>query len=451
MTSCLARDRERRLAGVRGGRVWLAGAIALAAFGCDGPPFEWRARFSSPDDADRTRAITAKILRGGCRGEEVAYEETFRTESSAASAPPELEDGHYGFSIVALDASCRVVATGCVETDLPLPSKEEHPSLVVILTTASSTSSCERGCVDGICGGAMDAAADAPRDGNRDTDADGDTRFDAAECESNSDCRDEPQCTLDMCVEGKCTHTPNDSQCRTENPCQQGYCDATLGCLMRLVNGECPGGGACVDGRCCTAVETMCRSRRDEDCDGLIDCADPNCEALSCGFADEICDSGSCVCTREYEMDCTDDTDDDCDGTVDCADSDCDEERCGPHGVICVAGACVCPTGPVEICPGSVEMNGVDDDCDGEVDCEDSDCIAGCPTCADLGCSVGDGGTQYCEQYVQTCMGPARCVERPPSCPTTGVAVCGCDGRPYVNSCWANQAGVDVAHSGDCP
>jgi hypothetical protein len=64
--------------------------------------------------------------------------------------------------------------------------------------------------------------------------------------------------------------------------------------------------------------ESACNDGLDDDCDGLVDCADPDCGGLSCG--------AGCVCAggKKKETDCTDMADNDGDNLVDCADvADC--------------------------------------------------------------------------------------------------------------------------------
>jgi len=86
-----------------------------------------------------------------------------------------------------------------------------------------------------------------------------------------------------------------------------------------------------------------CSNEVDDDLDGLVDCADDDCE-----------DAASCV------EDCDNGSDDDLDGLVDCEDADCMEAE-------------VC----LEDCG-----NGSDDDFDGLFDCDDPDCEGDedCPT-----------------------------------------------------------------------
>jgi hypothetical protein len=87
---------------------------------------------------------------------------------------------------------------------------------------------------------------------------------------------------------------------------------------------------------------------------------------------------------------CSDGWDDDCDGDVDCADSDCSAD---PACIVC--GDFVCSPGETECnCPGDCGVppvneiglcaDGLDNDCDGNTDCDDS---ADCST--DPACSIG--------------------------------------------------------------
>ncbi len=78
---------------------------------------------------------------------------------------------------------------------------------------------------------------------------------------------------------------------------------------------------------------------------------------------------GGCTPTETTELTCDDGLDNDCDGAIDCADSDCaSDPACG--------GGCT-PTEPTEMTCN----DGLDNDCDGFVDCADSDCAAD-PACA---------------------------------------------------------------------
>src|SRR5690606_27715735 len=136
---------------------------------------------------------------------------------------------------------------------------------------------------------------------------------------------------------------------------------------------------------------TSCGDGADEDCDGLVDCADPDCGGAVCGPGGATCTaSGTCPCPSGFtERICGDGNDDDCDGLVDCADADCDGRSCGESGMVCRAGECTCSES-IEFC------NDRDEDCDGVVDdgCP-SDLSFCCPTTLGPFGSAG-GFTEAC-------------------------------------------------------
>lgn len=132
-------------------------------------------------------------------------------------------------------------------------------------------------------------------------------------------------------------------------------------------NQPCAGDRMCVGGGCVCPPGT-------EDCGGA--CVDVQTSLRHCGQCnlacenDELCSAGECVCrTGTRETDCTDGFDDDCDGLVDCADPDCEgatrrcNGSCGAGAETCASGAwgeCVGGSGEAEICG-----DGVDNDCVG--------------------------------------------------------------------------------------
>ena len=137
-----------------------------------------------------------------------------------------------------------------------------------------------------------------------------------------------------------------------------GYRDDTLVNISAVV-GDPPGGceqPAPVIPQCTDGLD----NEEGEEGDGLIDCADPDCET-----------SRWCLFTNFGEQDCTDGIDDDGDSAVDCADADCGSEN---H------------------CRESECDDGEDDDGDGAVDCRDMDCLVDQPdVCGELSCE--DAGT----------------------------------------------------------
>ena len=111
-------------------------------------------------------------------------------------------------------------------------------------------------------------------------------------------------------------------------------------------------------GGTCEATELDCTDGQDEDCDGASDCndsdcaADPACQTASCGNG--TCEAGEDTCGPDWcasdcglptvETTCDDGVDEDCDGQTDCDDSDCSADaacqqptNCNNNGV-CEAG-----------------------------------------------------------------------------------------------------------------
>jgi beta-glucanase (GH16 family) len=84
------------------------------------------------------------------------------------------------------------------------------------------------------------------------------------------------------------------------------------------------------------STETVCDDGLDDDCDGNTDCDDTDCDGhLAC--MPPVCGDGYCAATEDqcncpddcgtppiYETNCDDGIDEDCDGNTDCDDSDCD-------------------------------------------------------------------------------------------------------------------------------
>ncbi len=148
------------------------------------------------------------------------------------------------------------------------------------------------------------------------------------------------------------------------------------------------------------------------------DCANPQAPVFGC-FQGETCDAGGTCVNITGENDCENLVDDDQDGLIDCDDQECfgqpgcpptgwecpgyfydqhpisstcecncgiPDPDCGDAGIVtsdcgineaCVNDACTPSTG--EICD-----NGVNDDGDGQIDCQDVDC-AGLANCPPLG------------------------------------------------------------------
>ena len=180
------------------------------------------------------------------------------------------------------------------------------------------------------------------------------------ECTSAADCAGgEAACALGLCVEGECFELGDHSQCASDE-----WCNPEVGCVLRGT----PTGDA---GPGCPAVETNCADAFDDDCDGLVDCADPDCGGRSCddGNActeDDVCggDGGACAGTP---IECDDD-------------NVCTDDACDP-----ASGACV------------FEPN--------TASCDDGLFCNGADTCAGGACAVHAGPPcdQFCSESARAC------------------------------------------------
>jgi hypothetical protein len=121
----------------------------------------------------------------------------------------------------------------------------------------------------------------------------------------------------------------------------------------------------------CHSTAEVCDNGVDDDCDRLMDCADPDCTGV-----------GSCCSTtpENTQSMCSDNRDNDCSGQKDCADLNCSGTlACCTPNVIGERTTTTC-------------SDGIDDDCDGKIDCADTDC-AGLAACCGIMVTSGGGGT----------------------------------------------------------
>lgn len=124
-------------------------------------------------------------------------------------------------------------------------------------------------------------------------------------CIADGDCDDAAPCTVDACRDGSCTNVPAD--CAVTDKCLVGFCDAAGACATTPVS--CDDSNVCTDDRCdpvtgCSHVvtsnppeakEVSCDDDADNDCDGNIDAADPDCFVCGDGVLQpgEECDDGN--------------------------------------------------------------------------------------------------------------------------------------------------------------
>ena len=128
-----------------------------------------------------------------------------------------------------------------------------------------------------------------------------------------------------------------------------------------------------------------CTDRIDNDCDGQIDCADNDClrvaAAAGCDrdASARITPTANCIWhgPENTTAACTDHVDNDCDGQIDCADNDC-LRVAAAAGCDQDASARITPTancvrrGPENTAAACADR--IDNDCDGQIDCTDNEC-----------------------------------------------------------------------------
>src|SRR5262249_37998522 len=190
-----------------------------------------------------------------------------------------------------------------------------------------------------------------------------------ARCSTATQCDDGDACTTDVCessvcgsfVVPDCKHCTTAADCDDGNTCTTETCDAGV-CGHRAVAGcrPCTTATDCNDGNPCTSdvcgasrsceLTTIAGCRR---CTTATDCDDDN------ACTTDVCAGGVCQahpiegCGAEV---CNDGIDNDGDGKIDCQDEDCAKDP-------------ACVPAPVEICDDCIDNDG-----DGLVDYEDPDC-----------------------------------------------------------------------------
>lgn len=171
-----------------------------------------------------------------------------------------------------------------------------------------------------------------------------------------------------LCSNGSCRCPANQLECpgvgcvdELSDPNNCGLCGR-----------QCAGEQVCINGSCdCENGGILCGSTCVDEQNSVAHCGecDNDCEA------DEFCNAGECTCRGgEREADCSDGVDDDCDDLVDCADPDCHGQTraCQTSGSgMCSMGVQSCGTNGLwstcEVGTGTAEIcgDGIDQDCDG--------------------------------------------------------------------------------------
>lgn len=248
------------------------------------------------------------------------------------------------------------------------------------LTCSSDDECCSGACCDGTCQEECDSVCSVSGES----------------CESQGCCAGLHCCANNVCQEYCCT--PKNSACPSEYPCCPGYI-CCHGKCTKGVSAACSEDDDCCTDYCCEGVcsATPCCQKTGESCeDGCCDglsCCDGACKSSCCRESGEDCLAGNDCCSGYC-----------CNGF--CQSTDCggscslgETSSCGSHGV-CSGVNQECQNGEWPGCaygqiPGYEQSekscdDGLDNDCDGLVDCEgpDPDCAV---SHASLGCYGGYG------------------------------------------------------------
>ncbi len=202
-------------------------------------------------------------------------------------------------------------------------------------------------------------------------------------CADASGCDDASVCTIDRCnPDGTCDYSQR-VDCADGNACTDDFCDPQTGCANPPVADavDCDDGNACssadvCEGGACTGTDIPGCCLADSDCGDSNACTIHYCDDVNeCQVADISggCPAGACeVAYCDTGVGCTT-------APVTCPqDSDictvavCDPLICAPAGN-CVSEPVAVPPEPVEVTCG----DGLDNDCDGDIDLADSDCTGG--------------------------------------------------------------------------
>ncbi len=227
-----------------------------------------------------------------------------------------------------------------------------------------------------------------------------------------------------------------------------------------------PGSDACVPSGA-ENTATTCADNIDNDCNGFTDCRDFSCSRNNPAVT--FCpdagtsnrdgstgrDIGPCTATgmENTAAACTDGVDNDCDGFLDCRDFDCPRATCPSDGG--TTDRPTCDSGGSRENTNAECNDGIDNDCDGFTDCVDFSCrTCSITVCvADGGITTRDGGVCLCQGSENTnaacgdhvdndCDGFVDCGDFDCTMSDGGVSVCASDAGPRTDS----GATSDIAH-----
>ena len=283
-----------------------------------------------------------------------------------AGTPTNPDDGN-ACTTDACDPQTGQVSNTAINCDDSNPCTDDtcDPQTGCVHTNVANGTPCPQGvCTNGVCG---------------------------PECQTAGDCNDNNPCTNSTCQNNVCVHTAvaNQTNC-PGGTCNNGVCDTcpNAGNPCQVGIGPCARVGkiVCQNGQGqCNVVpgppSTEVCNGIDDDCDGQIDEGNPgggaSCntgQAGRCAAGTLTCINGSLICKRNNEPapETCNGLDDDCDGQVDEGNpgggATCNTGMAG----VCAQGTMTCMNGSLGCKPNNQPTqevcNGLDDDCDGMVD-----------------------------------------------------------------------------------
>ncbi|MEC7523275.1 MAG: hypothetical protein VYE22_25570 [Myxococcota bacterium] len=245
---------------------WI-GLLCLVA-GCSGPlelAVDLRTDYVPGLEVDAARVSWERVGGQGIGADTVALEGRDLVAGARLVDVRDLEPGAIDVIVTLLRGGVEIASR---RTRLEV---RDHTAVTVVLTRDCEGVACEGAsseCVDGRCV-PPECQPDAPE------------RCGPASCAAADDCEAPAvSCLQARCVSRVCLEVPDDGLC-------EGRCDPTLGCGGEPPPPDDAGAG---DAGGCAAREAFCNDGADDDCDGLTDCADPDC-------ADALCDDGD-LCTH---------------------------------------------------------------------------------------------------------------------------------------------------------
>jgi hypothetical protein len=221
-------------------------------------------------------------------------------------------------------------------------------------------------------------------------------------------------------IDDDCNGTADEDFVSQLTQCGVGACRAqgTTSCISGLIVNSCQPSPAAADDSACNGVDDDCNGSVDEDfVSQATSCGTANCASsgtTSC-VAGQIVDSCRPATTGPSDANCNG-VDDDCDGNVDDDFAEqlvlCQSAGCSGAGAIVCSGGAV--TNTCETAPGCTRetscQDGQDNDGDGSADCRDEDC-GYLPACFE-DCNNGrdDNGDGVVDCLDDRCSAVAPCV-----------------------------------------